>query len=300
MKVDFSNVLKERVGEHGVSDDEIEELNERLGEVHERIQEKRSDDENGEYDFMGLPHETDAERIERVAGELRDEFDAFVNIGIGGSALGGATLSKSLVPESETYFLDNIDPDALERVLGSIDVSDTVFNVVSKSGTTAETAANFAVVREILENTDETDDWTQNIVVTTGQEGPLRRLTENQGVTAFDVPENVPGRYSALSPVGLLSAAFAGADIDAILEGGRTAEEKSSRRSIRDNPAYAIGGLCQTLDTRRGKSVSVMMPYAERLELFAEWYSQLWAESLGKKETRDGENVNAGQTPVKS
>ncbi|MDY6780739.1 MAG: glucose-6-phosphate isomerase, partial [Halobacteria archaeon] len=191
------------------------------------------------------------------------------------------------------HFLDNVDPDYLRRLLDRIELENTVVSVVSKSGSTAETVANYLVVREAFEDADlEPRDHT---VVTTGDASPLRDVGSRR---VFDFP-GVPGRYSALSVTGLLPAAFAGVNVEEVLEGGRKAEERCARPSIRDNPGYALGGASYALD-RKGRSVTVMMPYSERLETFGEWYAQLWAESLGKRETVDGRVVNAGQTPVKS
>lgn len=294
MRVDLSNALEERVGKHGLSEDDVERLRGQIRDVHSTLEESGGEDG---YRFMDLPRETDGETIQEWGDELREEFDSFVNVGIGGSSLGAATVTKALAPDASAYFLDNVDPDYTRRVVDSVELESTVFSVVSKSGSTAETAANFLVVRDALE--DAGLDWRDHVVVTTGGNGVLRDAADHHGLRTLDFPE-VPGRYSCLSVVGLLSAAFAGIDVQDVLEGARRAAERCWNRELDDNPAYAIAGFSYILCERRGKGISVMMPYAERLETFAEWYSQLWAESLGKRVTRDGETIHAGQTPVKS
>lgn len=296
MRVDLSNVLEERVGDHGVSDDDLDELDESLSEVHGTLQRGREEGKFG-YAFADLPRHVDIEGIQRVADDLREDFGFLVNIGVGGSALGGAALTNSLRPDSNVYFPDNLDPDLMGEVLNSVSLENTVFNVVSKSGSTAETAANFLVVRDELEK--EGLDWRDHVVLTTGRDGVLRDLVERESLRSFEVPENVPGRFSALSPVGLLSAAFAGADIERVVDGALEARERCSGGSVYDNPGYALGGVSYFLDVERDKTMSVMMPYSERLFSFVEWYAQLWAESLGKRR-EDGSEVNVGQSPVKS
>jgi glucose-6-phosphate isomerase len=133
-------------------------------------------------------------------------------------------------------------------------------------------------------------DWTERTVVTTGESGPLRELADAHGLPALDVPDGVPGRFSALSAVGLVPAAILGYDVEAVLEGGRAARD-SLQGSLYDCPAYAYGAVATALE-RRGAHTNAFMPYAESLEPFAEWFAQLWAESLGK----DGQ----GQTPARA
>ncbi len=133
-------------------------------------------------------------------------------------------------------------------------------------------------------------DWTERTFVTTGEEGNLRNLADRHDLPALDVPDGVPGRFSMLSTVGLACAAICGHDIDAVLDGARAEADRLSG-SLFESPAYAYGAATYALD-ERGAGINAMMPYAESLETFAEWFAQLWAESLGK----DG----LGQTPVRA
>ncbi|MFC7228222.1 glucose-6-phosphate isomerase [Salinirubellus salinus] len=284
MQVDIGNALSD-VARPGVSEGALERLDERVARVHERIERGMADDEFG-YAALNLPETTDATEIREAVEPLTDA-DHVLTVGIGGSALGAVTVSRALGLDGHAV-LDNVDPAETRRVLDALPLADTAVHVVSKSGTTAETLANFLVVREAM--TEAGVDWTERTVVTTGADGPLRAAAETEGLPALDVPEGVPGRFAALSTVGLVPAAILGGDVEGVLVGGRAARE-SLALSLFDSPAYAYGAVCYALENR-GATTNAVMPYLESLEPFAEWFAQLWAESLGK----DG----LGQTPVRA
>jgi len=285
MHVDIGNALA-RVAQPGVPEDALDRLDDRVRDAHERIVAGMTNSEFG-YEALNLPKTVDPEAVERAVEPFADS-DVLVNVGIGGSALGAATLVDALDAELDAYFLDNVDPEHVTALLGDIDLSRTAVHVVSRSGTTAETLANFLVVRDAMEEAGV--DWTERTFVTTGPEGNLRDLADEHGLPALDAPEGVPGRFSALSTVGLPAAALAGHDIEAMLDGARGGRAALTG-SLFDCPAYAYGATAYALDVR-GAGVNAMMPYAESLETFAEWFAQLWAESLGK----DG----LGQTPARA
>ena len=292
MRVDLSNALAERVDGEGVELEALDGLGDELGAIHDRISETRR--EEGPYDFLALPETTEGARIAEVGADLAGDFDHLVQVGIGGSALGAACLTEALAPGAPVTVLDNVDPEVTERLTGELDPASTALHVVSKSGSTAETVANALVLRDWLaESGVDPDDHT---VVTTGAESALEDIVADPR-DRFAFPASVPGRYSALSPTGLLAPAFAGVDVDAVLAGARRGVERSRRDAVRDNPAYALAALSHLL-AADGKPIHVVMPYVERLERFADWQAQLLAESLGKRETRDGEVVEAGQTPL--
>ncbi|MFB6192133.1 MAG: glucose-6-phosphate isomerase [Haloarculaceae archaeon] len=285
MRVDYGNAL-DAVATPGVSEGAIDRLDERVGRAHERIAAGMADGAFG-YASLNLPERTDAGAIERAVADV--EADWVLTVGIGGSALGSVTVSRALGAGPDGHAtLDNVDPAATRALLADLPLDRTAINVVSRSGTTAETLANFLVVREAFD--DRGVDWTERTVVTTGAEGPLRELADEHGLPALDVPAGVPGRFSALSAVGLVPAAILGYDVEGVLAGGRAAMESLSG-SLHACPAYAYGAVATALE-RRGAHVNAVMPYAEALEPFAEWFAQLWAESLGK----DGQ----GQTPARA
>jgi glucose-6-phosphate isomerase len=286
MKLDIGNVLVD-AADPGLDRDHLEQLDERVGDAHDRIAAGRTDEEFG-YASLNLPETTDAATIRRAVEPFTDS-EVVLTVGIGGSALGARTISAALGPNAiDHYVLDNVDPGHTNAVLDDLPLSKTAVNVVSRSGTTAETLANFLVVRDAMESAGV--DWTERTLVTTGESGPLRELSASEELPVLDVPEGVPGRFSALSPVGLVPAAIQGQDIEGVLEGGKQGADGLSD-SLFDCPAYAYGAVTYALD-QRGANVNAMMPYSERLEPFAEWFAQLWAESLGKE--------GQGQTPARA
>jgi len=288
MHVDLGNCLAE-VADPGISAAGLDRLDEAVAGAHERIEAGRRDDEFG-YVALDLAERTDPDVV-REAVEPFDDPAAILTVGIGGSALGAATIVDALADDErgvEHHALDNVDPAHTRALLEALPLSDTVVHVVSKSGTTAETLANFLVVRAAMDEAGV--DWTERTMVTTGVSGPLRDLADRHDLPALPVPDGVPGRFSALSSMGLVPAAIAGVDLDALLDGGADVAAGLTG-SLYDCPAYAYGAVATEL-ADRGAVVNAMMPYAEGLETFAEWFAQLWAESLGK----DGR----GQTPVRA
>jgi len=283
MDVDLGNTVETTPG---VTDETLDRLDDRVAAAHDRIAAGMEADEFG-YAALTLPETTDPSEIRAVAEQF-DRPAAVLTVGIGGSALGAAAIADALESDVDAYFLDNVDPDAVETLLTDLPLSETVVNVVSKSGTTAETLANFLVVRDAM--TEAGVDWTERTIVTTGEEGNLRSLADEHGLPALDVPEGVPGRFTALSTVGLTVPALQGHDIEAVLAGGRDGMDALAG-SLYESPAYAYGATAYAL-AERGALTNAVMPYAESLETFAEWFAQLWAESLGK----DG----LGQTPARA
>jgi glucose-6-phosphate isomerase len=264
----------------------LERLDERVATAHDRIDRGRADADHG-YAALNLPDTADPDAV-RAAVDRFDDPAAVLTVGIGGSALGAATLVEAVGADLDHYVLDNVDPAYVDAILDSLPLDDTVVHVVSRSGTTAETLANFLVVREAMNAAGV--DWTERTLVTTGASGNLRNLAERHDLPALDVPAGVPGRFSALSTVALPVAALAGADLDALLAGARDEADRLAG-SLFESPAYAYGATCYALE-RRGAGVNAVMPYAESLEYFAEWFAQLWAESLGKDAV--------GQTPARA
>ncbi|MXR52586.1 glucose-6-phosphate isomerase [Halovenus sp. WSH3] len=286
MQIDIGNALDTVLAE-GLTEEDLDDLDEAVERAHERIERGRAEDEFG-YASLNLPTATDPDEIETAVEPVADS-EAVLTVGIGGSALGAATISEALGPSDVDHLvLDNVDPAHVRGTLSDLDLDRTAVNVVSRSGTTAETLANFLIVRDAMDEAGV--DWTERTVVTTGEDGPLRDLADGHGLPSLDVPAGVPGRFSALSAVGLVPAAIRGHDIEGLLAGGRAAAD-SLGPSLFECPAYAYGATAYALD-QRGFSTNVMMPYAEGLEAFAEWFAQLWAESLGKDGT--------GQTPVRA
>jgi glucose-6-phosphate isomerase len=308
--VDYTNIMADSVGEeHGLTEAQFESGLAKYGNLPARIQKKR---EEGKIDFMNLPSRAqDLESILDVAQKLRSRFSNFVVVGIGGSSLGSRALHLALnhpfhniLEESKRggspriFFAENVDPDSLAGLLEILDLEKTLFNVITKSGTTAETVANFLVFCSALKKSLGTK-YREHIIATTDpQKGALRELARREGFITFPVPEGVGGRFSVLSAVGLLPAAFCGIDIGELLAGARDMDERIANSTPSENPALILALSHYLLHTLKGKLIAAFMPYSDALRGVAQWFCQLWAESLGKKLSLDGKVINTGQTPV--
>ena len=197
------------------------------------------------------------------------------------------------------YVVDNVDPDGINALFDVIDVKKTCFHVITKSGNTVETMSQFMIVLGKLKEALG-DRFQENIILTTDKEkGILKKISNQYGFKTFTVPDGVGGRFSVLCPVGLLSAAVLNIDIEALFAGAQEMDEACTKENLWENPAYMYALLyCAAM--KKGANISVMMPYADGLLNMAEWYAQLWAESLGKRYGNDGSIVNKGQTPVRA
>lgn len=251
--------------------------------------------------------------VKEFASMVKGRFDNVVVLGMGGSALGGLAVTEALLKPywnlltkeqreglPRIFFLDNIDPDTMKGLLDIVDLKKTLVNVITKSGDTAETMSQYMILKDLMEK-ELGDDYRKNIVATTDKKmGILRQLADQEGYKIFYVPDDVGGRFSVFSAVGLLPFALVGLDIDQIINGIKDMDLALKNTDIMQNIA-AQGALVQYLmDTKLGKNISVMMPYSSRLKYVSNWFVQLWAESLGKEYNNNGEKVNVGPTPLKA
>jgi glucose-6-phosphate isomerase len=257
---------------------------------------------------------TDPRAYLDFAAAKAGKFDQLLIIGIGGSALGTIALSRALLPfrwneltvaerqgRPRLYVLDNVDPDETASLLDLLDLERTLVNVISKSGTTAETMASYLVVVERLEAAVGAAALKDHLVFTTdSDEGTLHALGETMGVPMFDLPDGVGGRFSVLSAVGLVPAALLGMDVRSLLAGAEDMAQTMVVAKAWDNPACLFAGVHYLEDTVFGRGICVMMPYSARLSDVSDWYRQLWAESLGKSVDRKGRPVTVGPLPVNS
>ncbi len=314
LAIDYRNAMVAAVGdEHGLTDAMLDEVADKVRLEHERIVAEHVD---GRQRWLDLPGNTSlADELVAFAADARDRFRDYVLIGIGGSSLGAiATIQaladpfRNLLPDAERggprfFVLDNPDPEKVRATLDTVDLPHTLVNVVTKSGQTAETMANFLVARDALIEAVGAERAAQQIVATTDPtEGLLRKLADEEGYRSFPVPPGVDGRQTVLSAVGLLPAALCGVDIHGLLAGAAAMRERclTAGADVRRNPAYLLAAVAVLADRRLGKSILVTMPYADALYGLADWFRQLWAESLGKQEGTDGDEVFAGQTPIKA
>ena len=198
------------------------------------------------------------------------------------------------------FFLDNIDPDEMNGLLNVLDLKKTLVNVITKSGDTTETMAQYMVIKDRLEK-ELDDDYRKNIIVTTDiKTGILRQISEQEGYKTFVVPDDVGGRFSVFTAVGLLPFTLTGIDIDEITKGIRDIDDSLQNTNIYENISAQNALVHYLMDTKLGKNITVMMPYSQRLKYIGDWFVQLWAESLGKNKKLDGTELCTGSTPVKA
>lgn len=309
IRLDYNNMMEEFVGKKGISKKDIDSLN--LDKAKQAMVDKRA---NGKMDWRDLPYNQEevCNEIISYVEEVKDKFDAFVVLGIGGSALGPISVQQAINHPyyneisrekrggyPKFYVADNVDPEKLVYLFETIDITKTMFNVISKSGSTSETMSQFMIIKEMLEK-ELGEKSKEHIVCTTDKEnGNLVKIAKEEGYKTFTIPAGVGGRFSELTPVGLLPAAFCGINIKELLKGAAVMDNMCKNDDIYKNPAFMYG-ILNYLTMKNGQNISVMMPYADSLKFIADWYAQLWAESLGKKYDNDGKEVYVGSTPVKA
>jgi glucose-6-phosphate isomerase len=312
VKLYYKNVTAEIIGtEHGITAVQLKALVEKTSPLIQQLNEERK---AGKTPYRDLPYDRQTpQQIQNLIAELKDDCENLVVLGIGGSALGNIALQTALNPYMynlddaqragpRLFVFDNIDPGQLTSFSNWVGdkLEKTVFNVISKSGRTAETASQFMIIRQLLLDKLGPAGLRHQVVATTDPEqGALRKIAIDAGLRCLEVPQGVGGRFSVLSAVGLFSTAMCGIDIDSLLAGARDMDTRVSCEDFYKNPA-AINAAINYHFYNRGKRISVMMPYSYALKDLADWYRQLWAESLGKAEDLAGSEVHIGPTPVKA
>ena len=303
INIDFSNMIGESAG--GIPESEWATAPDLFSAAHTGFARLR---QSGAVGFVDIASDNMLrDQSLEFAARAKGRFDDVVVLGIGGSALGPIALRTALRPnawnmlsaEARAGFprlqvLDNVDPETIAALLGRIDLSRTLFVVTSKSGGTAETMSQFMIVDERLTAAG-LPAADHLVFITDPVQGALRPLAQARGIPALDIPPNVGGRFSVLTPVGTLPAALIGIDITELLAGAAEMAERCATPELGKNPAGVYAVLQWLADTRHGKSINVLMPYSDPLRDFADWFVQLWAESLGKH-TPDGGSV--GSTPL--
>lgn len=315
IKLDYRNVKSDIIGsDNGLDlEQEFSNFKEKIKDIIVDLNKKK--DKPGQWlQWMNLGyHEENVWLVKEYASLVKGRFENILVLGIGGSALGGIAVTEALLKpywnllpvekrdnNPRIFFLDNIDPDQIQGILNLLDLSKTLVNVITKSGSTAETMAQYMIVKDLMEQ-ELGDNYRRNIVVTTDQKmGYLRQLADQEGYKTFAVPDDVGGRFSVFSAVGLLPFALVGIDIDEIVSGVKDMDLALKNTDILENIAAQNALIHYLMDTQKGKNLSVMMPYSSRLKYVSDWYVQLWAESLGKEYDREGNKINCGPTPIKA
>ncbi len=311
IRLDFNNMMSSQLKlNEGITEAELLSYKDFAKDAFNSFENMKGTKMTG---WASLPYNQDeiCDDIIETANDIRKNFKYFVVLGIGGSALGPIAVFQALchlhyndLPDDKRngpkfYVEDNVDPERMNALLDVIDVEQTMFNVVTKSGATSETMAQYLIIMDILK-AKLGDKAKDHVIATTSKEkGNLIKIAKTENLKTFYIPDGVGGRFSELCPVGLLPASVLGIDIKEFLRGARYYDELCNTGNLFENPALT-SALLSYICMKNGKNISVMMPYADSLKYIADWYCQLWAESLGKEVNLKGEKVYVGQTPVKA
>lgn len=307
----YANAMAKAVGRDGL---EPADMNE--GAARTALEAFRARVDSGEIGFPVLPEDkATAAAVASFADRIRPDIDDVLLVGIGGSALGAYAIDIALrgphpvqvsiggkangkrAARPRLVVLDNVDPGLIAAALEQLNPKRTAVCVVAKSGSTAETLSTFLIVREWMRDGLGHRARAQIIAVTNAHKGDLLAIAKEEQYPLFFVPQNVGGRFSVLTPVGLVPAALIGVDIGKLLRGARDATRACWSPKLDDNHALTSAVVHHALD-RAGKHIEVVFAYSSYLWGAAFWYRQLWAESLGKSALRNGQSAAVGQTPV--
>lgn len=281
-----------------LSEKEMMKYADQVAMIHEELHQKV----NYKSEFLGwleLPTNYDkkeVENIKKAAKRIRGNSEVLVVIGIGGSYLGARAVIEGLthtfynyLPQEQRkgpqilYVGNNLNPNYVNDLIELIGDRDLSINVISKSGTTTEPAIAFRIFRELLENKYGLKEAQKRIYVTTDQKkGALKQIADEENYTTFVIPDNVGGRYSVLTAVGLLPIAVAGINIDKLLEGARFAQEKYADKNLKYNDCYKYA-VARNMLYKNKKAIEILVSYEPKLHYIIEWWKQLYGESEGKE-----------------
>lgn len=311
IKFDYNCMMSKSIGaKDGITDKELLASQDLAKNAFTAVQNGRGKNMMG---WTELPYNQNdiVEDIIKTAQHIRGNFKNFVVLGIGGSALGPSAVQQALTHiryndlsaakrKGPKFFVeDNIDPERMKALLDVIDIKQTMFNVVTKSGATSETMAQYLIIYDLLKKKLGENAKNHVIATTDKVKGNLIKIAKAEGFKTYYIPDGVGGRFSQLCPVGLLPAAVLNIDIKQMLSGAAYMDELCKNNDMYSNPAL-MAAVLSYLSMEKGKNISVMMPYADSLKLMADWYCQIWGESLGKSTDNQGNTVYTGQTPVKA
>jgi glucose-6-phosphate isomerase len=295
LQLDIQNILKKKIGSNnGISDLMLNNFCSKNGKLVKQV--FRNKNKLG-YDFLNLPDDSVLLRkIKKfVTEQKRNKWENIIVLGIGGSALGAIAIRDALLPafnqKPRLIVLDNIEPKYTADLFDDLNLSKTLFVVISKSGTTTEPMVLYGLAKERLMKKFPKNYQKHFVFITDPKKGLLRKIAKKENITTFDIPPKVGGRFSVLSSVGLVPAALVGVDINGLLKGAHLMREAIKVKHPEKNPALLLASAQYLLNHKKGKSITVMMPYSNALFKVGDWYRQLLAESIGK-------NKDTGPTPV--
>ena len=291
--------LKLDLGNTGIDEKEIQKYAKKVSDIHGKLHEEK-DDENEFLGWLELPtkyNKREFKKIKECAKKIQSDSDVLVVIGIGGSYLGARAVIESLtntfynLQDKEMrktpqiiYVGNNLSPNYMNDVIDLVSSKDFSINVISKSGTTTEPAIAFRIFRELIESKYGLEEARKRIYVTTDKKkGALKTLAQKEKYETFVIPDNVGGRYSVLTAVGLLPIAVAGIDIDKLMKGARLAQDKYCDPELKYNECYQYA-VVRNILYKNDKNIEILVNYEPKMHYMTEWWKQLFGESEGKKE----------------
>ena len=291
--------LKLDLGNTGIDEKEIQKYAKKVSDIHGKLHEEK-DDENEFLGWLELPtkyNKREFKKIKECAKKIQSDSDVLVVIGIGGSYLGARAVIESLtntfhnLQDKEMrktpqiiYVGNNLSPNYMNDVIDLVSSKDFSINVISKSGTTTEPAIAFRIFRELIEAKYGLEEARKRIYVTTDKKkGALKTLAQKEKYETFVIPDNVGGRYSVLTAVGLLPIAVAGIDIDKLMKGARLAQDKYCDPELKYNECYQYA-VVRNILYKNDKNIEILVNYEPKMHYMTEWWKQLFGESEGKKE----------------
>lgn len=276
---------------------EINKYSEKVAEIHDELHAKANDKKEflGWLELPTIYDKNEVEKIKKAAKKIQSDSEVLVVIGIGGSYLGARAVIEALtntfynyLPQSQRktpmvlYVGNNLNPNYINDLIELIGTKDLSINVISKSGTTTEPAIAFRIFRELLENKYGLKEAQKRIYVTTDKKkGALKQIADEEKYTTFVIPDNIGGRYSVLTAVGLLPIAVAGIDIEKLLEGARFAQEKYLDKNLKYNDCYKYA-VARNILYGKEKNIEILVSYEPKMHYMIEWWKQLFGESEGK------------------
>ena len=282
----------------GITENSIQKYSKKVSEIHKELHDKK-DDEKEFLGWLELPtkyNKREFKKIKECAEKIQQDSDVLVVIGIGGSYLGARAVIESLTnnfynlqdkKQRKTpriiYVGNNLSPNYINDVIEFVSHKDFSINVISKSGTTTEPAIAFRIFRELIEAKYGLQEARKRIYVTTDKkEGALKKLATKEKYQTFVIPDNVGGRYSVLTPVGLLPIAVAGIDIDKLMKGARFAQDKYCDEDLKYNECYQYA-VARNILYKNNKNIEILVNYEPKMHFMTEWWKQLYGESEGKE-----------------
>ena len=292
--------LKVTLENTGIDNKELTKFSRKVEKFHEVLN-SMADDESEFVGWLKLPSNYDKEEFERIkkaANQIKKDSDVLIVIGIGGSYLGARAVIESLTntfynlqetrKTPQIFFAgNNLSPNYINDLIECIGNKEISINVISKSGTTTEPAVAFRIFREFMESKYGIDEARRRIYVTTDKEkGALKSLANDEEYETFVIPDNIGGRFSVLTAVGLLPIAVAGIDIDKLMNGAKNAQDKYNEKSLKYNECYKYA-VARNILYSKGKTTEILANYEPKMQYFTEWWKQLYGESEGK----DGKGI---------